>query len=75
MGAKETDAQGFSDVAYLRKVTLFGVALSTSTVFASIIVIPLLFSYVRYNHSMLQSDAEFCRHKTNLLWDEYAWVS
>uniref|UniRef100_A0AC34F6T3 Nematode cuticle collagen N-terminal domain-containing protein n=1 Tax=Panagrolaimus sp. ES5 TaxID=591445 RepID=A0AC34F6T3_9BILA len=63
--------ENFKDVENLKRITLFGIALSTTTVIASIIVVPILYSYIQYIQTSLQNDVEFCHHKTGQLWDEY----
>uniref|UniRef100_A0A914Y5L9 Nematode cuticle collagen N-terminal domain-containing protein n=1 Tax=Panagrolaimus superbus TaxID=310955 RepID=A0A914Y5L9_9BILA len=68
---KNKNDENFKDSEYLRKITLFGIALSTTTVIASIIIVPILYSYIQYIQTSLQNDVEFCHHKTAKLWDEY----
>ncbi|VDM52409.1 unnamed protein product [Angiostrongylus costaricensis] len=59
------------EVASLRKLAFFGIAISTVATLTAIVAVPMLYNYMQHVQSYLQSEVEFCRHRTNGLWDEY----
>uniref|UniRef100_A0A7E4USJ1 Col_cuticle_N domain-containing protein n=1 Tax=Panagrellus redivivus TaxID=6233 RepID=A0A7E4USJ1_PANRE len=73
-GRIKDEATLLYDAEHLKKFTFFGIALSTAATLTAIIVVPMLYNYVQYVQSSLQVEAEFCRHKTSTLWDEYTII-
>ncbi|KAJ1358111.1 Cuticle collagen 13 [Parelaphostrongylus tenuis] len=59
------------EILALRKLAFFGIAISTVATLTAIVAVPLLYNYMQYVHSYLQSEVEFCRHRTDGLWVEY----
>uniref|UniRef100_A0A1I7T817 Col_cuticle_N domain-containing protein n=1 Tax=Caenorhabditis tropicalis TaxID=1561998 RepID=A0A1I7T817_9PELO len=55
----------------LRKVAFFGIAVSTIATLTAIVAVPMLYNYMQHVQSSLQSEVEFCAHRSNGLWDEY----
>ncbi|CAI2349906.1 unnamed protein product [Caenorhabditis sp. 36 PRJEB53466] len=55
----------------LRKVAFFGIAVSTIATLTAIVAVPMLYNYMQHVQSALQSEVEFCAHRSNGLWDEY----
>jgi hypothetical protein len=59
----------------LRRFAFFGVTISTVATITSIILVPMLYNYMQHIHSSLQTEVDFCYHRTNGLWEEYSRVS
>ncbi|VDM84633.1 unnamed protein product, partial [Strongylus vulgaris] len=63
------------EVESLRKLAFFGIAISTVATLTAIIAVPMLYNYMQHVQSSLQTEVDFCRHRTDGLWDEYGRVS
>lgn len=50
-----------NDLKYFRRIAFFAVALSTVTMLACIILIPILYEYIHHVQSSITNDIEFCR--------------
>ncbi|VDL71324.1 unnamed protein product [Nippostrongylus brasiliensis] len=59
------------EVESLRKLAFFGIAISTVATLTAIIAVPMLYNYMQHVQSSLQTEVDFCRHRTDGLWDEY----
>ncbi|PAV58654.1 hypothetical protein WR25_10041 [Diploscapter pachys] len=55
----------------LRKVAFTGVTISTVAALACIIVVPGLYTYLQHIQSNVQNDVNFCRHRTEGLYEMY----
>lgn len=55
----------------LKRVTLFSLAVSTFSILTAITVVPMIYNYVQHIESSLQSEVNFCRHRSNDLWEQY----
>lgn len=65
----------FSDVRYhyaerLKILTFFGIVISIISATSTVIIIPLVYSYIQRVHSSLYPDLEICRGETDRLWRE-----
>ncbi|PAV72209.1 hypothetical protein WR25_00034 isoform B [Diploscapter pachys] len=60
-----------SEAESLRKLAFFGIAISTVATLTAIIAVPMLYNYMQHVQSTLQNEVDFCRHRTDGLWDEY----
>lgn len=56
MESKETDEQ-----RQMRRVAFFAVVISTAAVIASVVTLPMLYSYVQSFQSHLIVETEFCK--------------
>jgi hypothetical protein len=54
----------------LRKVAFFSIVISTAAVVASVITLPLLYSYVAGFQSHMVTEAEFCKTRSRYMWTE-----
>ena len=58
----------------LRKLAFFGIAISTVATLTAIVAVPMLYNYMQHVQSSLQTEVDFCHHRTDGLWDEYKRV-
>lgn len=65
---KKVEADG------LRRSAFFGIAISTVATLTAIVAVPTLYNYVQYVQSSLEGELEFCRYRTDGLWNEYRIV-
>ncbi|VDL68659.1 unnamed protein product, partial [Nippostrongylus brasiliensis] len=63
--AKLAEAEG------LKRLAFFGIAISTVATLTAIVAVPMLYNYMQHVQSALQNEVEFCRHRTDGLWDEF----
>ncbi|CAD5225098.1 unnamed protein product [Bursaphelenchus xylophilus] len=59
---------------HFRRVAFLAVALSTMTMLACIVVLPLSYQYIQRVQSSVSSDVEFCRSRNRDLWTEVVTV-
>ncbi|CAB3410985.1 unnamed protein product [Caenorhabditis bovis] len=50
----------------------FGISVSTIATLTAIIAVPMLYNYMQHVQSSLQNEVEFCKHRTDGLWDEFS---
>uniref|UniRef100_A0A7E4VEI8 Col_cuticle_N domain-containing protein n=1 Tax=Panagrellus redivivus TaxID=6233 RepID=A0A7E4VEI8_PANRE len=62
------------DLRHFRRVAFVAVALSTVTMLACIVLLPLSYQYIQRIHSSMTSDVEFCRSRNRDLWSEVVTV-
>lgn len=62
---KETDEQ-----RQMRRVAFFAIVVSTAAVIASIVTLPMLYSYVQNFQSHLIVETEFCKARSKDMWLE-----
>lgn len=62
---KETDEQ-----RQMRRVAFFAIVVSTAAVIASIVTLPMLYSYVQNFQSHLIVETEFCKVRAKDMWSE-----
>ncbi|KAK6052457.1 nematode cuticle collagen domain protein [Cooperia oncophora] len=55
----------------LRRIAFFGICISTVATLTAIVAIPSLYNYMQHVQSSLQTEVEFCKHRTNGLFDQY----
>lgn len=58
------------DLRHFRQVAFIAVALSTVTMLACVIVMPIAYQYIQRVQSSITSDIEFCRSRNRDLWSE-----
>lgn len=58
----------------LRRSAFFGIAISTVATLTSIVAVPMLYNYVQHVQSSLTGELEFCKYRTDGLWNEYQIV-
>ncbi|KIH66173.1 nematode cuticle collagen domain protein [Ancylostoma duodenale] len=47
----------------LKRLAFFGIAISTVATLTAIVAVPMLYNYMQH--------VDFCRHRTDGLWDEF----
>ncbi|KAK0395905.1 hypothetical protein QR680_001482 [Steinernema hermaphroditum] len=57
-----------------RRLAFFGILISTAATLTAIIFVPMVYNYMQYVQSSLQLEVEFCHHRTDNLFAEYAKV-
>ncbi|KAI1694528.1 cuticle collagen 40 [Ditylenchus destructor] len=72
-------AAKLSDARYyyaerLKIITFFGIVISIISATATVVIIPLVYSYVQRVHSSLYPDLEICRGETDRLWREFSAI-
>uniref|UniRef100_A0A0R3RXR0 Col_cuticle_N domain-containing protein n=1 Tax=Elaeophora elaphi TaxID=1147741 RepID=A0A0R3RXR0_9BILA len=65
---KKVEADGF------RRSAFFGIAISTVATLTAIVAVPMLYNYVQHVQSSLEGELEFCKYRTDGLWNEYRIV-
>ena len=58
----------------LKTTAFFSIAISTVATLTAIIVVPMLYNYVQHVQAPLQDEVNFCVHRTETLWEQYAKV-
>ena len=56
----------------LKTTAFFSIAISTVATLTAIIVVPMLYNYVQHVQAPLQDEVNFCVHRTETLWEQYA---
>lgn len=56
----------------MRRVAFFAIVVSTAAVIASIVTLPMLYSYVQNFQSHLIVETEFCKLRSADMWKEVA---
>ncbi|MCP9265772.1 Cuticle collagen 13 [Dirofilaria immitis] len=51
--------------------SIFGIAISTVATLTAIVAVPMLYNYVQHVQSSLEGELEFCKYRTDGLWNEY----
>ncbi|CAD6185547.1 unnamed protein product [Caenorhabditis auriculariae] len=54
-----------------RRLAFRGIVVSTIATLTAIVAVPMLYNYMQHVQSSLQSEVDFCRHRTDSLWNEY----
>uniref|UniRef100_A0A914WLT4 Nematode cuticle collagen N-terminal domain-containing protein n=1 Tax=Plectus sambesii TaxID=2011161 RepID=A0A914WLT4_9BILA len=62
------------DISHFRRVAFLAVALSTVTVLACVVGLPLCYQYVQRVQSSMLSDMDFCKSRNRDLWAEVVTV-
>ncbi|VIO87287.1 conserved hypothetical protein [Brugia malayi] len=65
---KKVEADG------LRRSAFFGIAISTVATLTAIVAVPMLYNYVQHVQSSLAGELDFCKYRTDGLWNEYRIV-
>ncbi|VIO93808.1 Uncharacterized protein BM_BM10413 [Brugia malayi] len=60
-----------TEMENLKRISLFGTAVSTFCILSAVTIVPMVYNYVQHIESSLQSEIDFCRHRSNGLWEEY----
>ncbi|KIH67246.1 nematode cuticle collagen domain protein [Ancylostoma duodenale] len=55
----------------LRRIAFFGICISTVATLTAIVAIPSLYNYMQHVQSSLQTEVDFCKHRTTGLFDQY----
>ncbi|KAK5985528.1 hypothetical protein GCK32_010132 [Trichostrongylus colubriformis] len=55
----------------LRRIAFFGICISTVATLTAIVAIPALYNYMQHVQSSLQTEVDFCKHRTNGLFNQY----
>lgn len=62
------------DLRHFRRVAFIAVSLSTVTMLACVVILPLSYQYIQRIQSSMTSDVEFCRSRNRDLWSEVVTV-
>uniref|UniRef100_A0A915DSQ6 Nematode cuticle collagen N-terminal domain-containing protein n=1 Tax=Ditylenchus dipsaci TaxID=166011 RepID=A0A915DSQ6_9BILA len=62
------------DLRHFRRVAFVAVALSTVTMLACVVLLPISYQYIQRVQSSITSDIEFCRSRNRDLWSEVVTV-
>uniref|UniRef100_A0A1I7UGD2 Col_cuticle_N domain-containing protein n=1 Tax=Caenorhabditis tropicalis TaxID=1561998 RepID=A0A1I7UGD2_9PELO len=65
------EKQKIAEAESLKKLAFFGISVSTIATLTAIIAVPMLYNYMQHVQSSLQNEVEFCKHRTDGLWDEF----
>ncbi|KRZ56463.1 Pre-mRNA-processing factor 19, partial [Trichinella nativa] len=60
--------------ASMRRVAFFGVVISTIAVVASVITLPMVYSYVQTLQSYMLNEIEFCKLRSRDMWSEIVTI-
>ncbi|VDM13957.1 unnamed protein product, partial [Wuchereria bancrofti] len=63
-----------TEMENLKRISLFGMAVSTFSILTAVTIVPMVYNYVQHIESSLQSEVDFCKHRSNDLWEEYSAV-
>lgn len=63
--------QKLNEANNLKRLTFYAITISSVATVTAIVFVPMLYNYVQYIHSSLNSELEFCHHRVNGLWKEY----
>ncbi|VDK37614.1 unnamed protein product [Gongylonema pulchrum] len=74
MSASDDPKLRLAEAESLKRVAFFGIAVSTIATLTAIIVIPMVYNYMQHVQSSLQVEIDFCKHRTNGLWEQFAHV-
>ncbi|VDL78104.1 unnamed protein product [Nippostrongylus brasiliensis] len=55
----------------LRRIAFFGICISTVATLTAIVAIPSLYNYMQHVQSSLQTEVDFCKHRTDGLFTQY----
>ncbi|KAI6174573.1 Col-cuticle-N domain-containing protein [Aphelenchoides bicaudatus] len=67
MNEKETAKQAEA----MRRLAFCSISVSTLATLTAILFIPSIYTYLQHVQSILQNEVEFCRHRTEGLYEEY----
>uniref|UniRef100_A0AC35UI11 Col_cuticle_N domain-containing protein n=1 Tax=Rhabditophanes sp. KR3021 TaxID=114890 RepID=A0AC35UI11_9BILA len=62
------------EAASMKQLALFSITVSTIATIVAIIAVPMVYSYLQHVQSNLQVEVDFCRHRSEGLWEEYIKV-
>ncbi|KAI1719495.1 collagen triple helix repeat (20 copies) domain-containing protein [Ditylenchus destructor] len=54
----------------LRRMAILGIALSTIAAFICVLSVPFVYNYVQHIQSLLQNEADYCKLRSNTLWQQ-----
>ncbi|ULU08395.1 hypothetical protein L3Y34_019522 [Caenorhabditis briggsae] len=66
------EKQKLAEIESLKKVAFFGISVATIATLVAIVATPMMYNYLQHVQSSLQNEVEFCRHRTDGLWDEFS---
>uniref|UniRef100_A0A0M3I4A7 Col_cuticle_N domain-containing protein n=1 Tax=Ascaris lumbricoides TaxID=6252 RepID=A0A0M3I4A7_ASCLU len=69
--SEKTSKDRVREAESLRRLAFFGISLATMAIFTAIVAIPMLYSYLQYIQSSLETEIDFCKHRSHGLWDEF----
>ncbi|PAV88799.1 hypothetical protein WR25_12063 [Diploscapter pachys] len=61
----------YSEAESFRKIAFFGICISTVATLTAIVAIPSLYNYMQHVQSSLQTEVDFCKHRTSGLFEQY----
>lgn len=66
-----TDDRSRIEIECLRRIAFFGTAVFVFSILTAAVVIPMIGNYMQHIESNLKSEIDFCKHRSNGLWEEY----
>ncbi|KHN80351.1 Cuticle collagen 13 [Toxocara canis] len=69
--SEKTTKDRVHEAESLRRLAFFGISLATVAIFTAIVAIPMLYTYLQYIQSSLETEIDFCKHRSHGLWDEF----
>ncbi|CAJ0586714.1 unnamed protein product, partial [Mesorhabditis spiculigera] len=66
-----SDKEQMREAESLRRTAFCGVAISTIATLTCIVAIPALYNYMQHVQSSLQTEVDFCKHRTTGLFEQY----
>uniref|UniRef100_A0A915PRP7 Nematode cuticle collagen N-terminal domain-containing protein n=1 Tax=Setaria digitata TaxID=48799 RepID=A0A915PRP7_9BILA len=58
----------------LKRATFFATAVSTVSILIAVTIVPMLYNYMQHIQSSLQTEIDFCKHRSNGLGEQYSTI-
>uniref|UniRef100_A0A914HK34 Nematode cuticle collagen N-terminal domain-containing protein n=1 Tax=Globodera rostochiensis TaxID=31243 RepID=A0A914HK34_GLORO len=59
----------------LRKITILGIAASVLAAMLCVLSVPFVYNYIQHAQSVVQNEADYCKHRSSSLWRELSRTS
>jgi hypothetical protein len=73
--AQMDEKERLHEAESLKRLAFFSISVSTIATLTAIVIVPSIYSYLQYIQSSLQTEVDFCQHRTNNLFVEYSRFS